>query len=53
VIGLAHPDGSESRVPRNPIGLSVTPVSYRLAPPPLGSANDGHVPFWDAPTTTH
>ncbi|MDQ6729419.1 MAG: CoA transferase [Actinomycetota bacterium] len=52
VISLAYPDGTESHLPRNPIGLSATPVSYRLAPPALGSANHRRVPFWDAPTTS-
>ncbi|GAA1192484.1 CaiB/BaiF CoA transferase family protein [Prauserella alba] len=35
VVGIARGDGSEVRLPRNPIGLSRTPPSYRSAPPPL------------------
>ena len=37
IIKLAHDDGSHVGVARNPIGLSLTPPTYRLAPPGLGS----------------
>jgi crotonobetainyl-CoA:carnitine CoA-transferase CaiB-like acyl-CoA transferase len=37
VVDVPRADGSGSvRLTRNPIGLSATPPSYRLAPPPLG-----------------
>lgn len=32
---VPRPDGSEIRLPRNPIALSRTPPTYRSAPPPL------------------
>jgi crotonobetainyl-CoA:carnitine CoA-transferase CaiB-like acyl-CoA transferase len=35
VVGLPRADGSTVHLPRNPIGLSVTPPTYRSAPPPL------------------
>ena len=35
IVGLSRPDGSEVRLTRNPIGLSVTPPVHRSAPPPL------------------
>lgn len=35
IVGIPRADGSEVRLPRNPIGLSKTPPSYRSAPPPL------------------
>jgi crotonobetainyl-CoA:carnitine CoA-transferase CaiB-like acyl-CoA transferase len=38
IVGLAREDGTEVRLPRNPIRLSATPPSYRLAPPELDSA---------------
>lgn len=39
VVALPTPDESRVSLPRNPIGLSATPPTYRLAPPPLGSAS--------------
>lgn len=36
VVSLPCPGGTEVRLPRNPIRLSATPPSYRLAPPVLG-----------------
>jgi crotonobetainyl-CoA:carnitine CoA-transferase CaiB-like acyl-CoA transferase len=38
IVGLAREDGTEVRLPRNPIRLSATPPSYRLPPPELDSA---------------
>lgn len=38
IVGVPHPDGGEVRLPRNPIGLSATPPTYRSAPPPLADA---------------
>ncbi|HET9720656.1 MAG TPA: CoA transferase [Solirubrobacteraceae bacterium] len=38
VVSLPRADGTEIRLPRNPIGLSATPPSYRTAPPELGSS---------------
>ncbi len=35
VVGLPRPDGSVVHLPRNPIGLSATPPTYRSAPPSL------------------
>lgn len=35
-VELPAADGSSVRLPRNPIRLSATPPSYRLAPPELG-----------------
>lgn len=35
IIGIQRDDGSEVRLPRNPIGLSETPPAYRSAPPGL------------------
>jgi crotonobetainyl-CoA:carnitine CoA-transferase CaiB-like acyl-CoA transferase len=32
-VAIERDDGSVARLPRNPIGLSLTPPSYRLAPP--------------------
>ena len=37
IVELAHDDGTHVGVARNPIGLSLTPPSYRRAPPGLGS----------------
>lgn len=37
VVSLPRADGSTVRLPRNPIGLSATPPTYRSAPAPLGS----------------
>jgi crotonobetainyl-CoA:carnitine CoA-transferase CaiB-like acyl-CoA transferase len=34
-VGVALEEGGEMRLPRNPIGLSLTPPSYRTAPPTL------------------
>jgi crotonobetainyl-CoA:carnitine CoA-transferase CaiB-like acyl-CoA transferase len=39
IVSIARGDGTSVRLPRNPIGLSATPVTYRSAPPPL--AEDG------------
>ena len=39
VAFLPSSDGSTVGLPRNPIGLSATPPSYRLGPPALGSAS--------------
>jgi crotonobetainyl-CoA:carnitine CoA-transferase CaiB-like acyl-CoA transferase len=35
IVSLASEDGTEVRLPRNPIRLSATPPAYRLAPPDL------------------
>lgn len=35
IAEIARDDGTTARLPRNPIGLSVTPVAYRLPPPQL------------------
>lgn len=35
VAGVPRADGSVVHLPRNPIGLSATPPTYRSAPPPL------------------
>ena len=35
IVALAGPDGSVVKLPRNPLKLSRTPVSYRLTPPDL------------------
>ena len=35
IVAMASPDGSVVRLPRNPLKLSPTPVSYRLTPPDL------------------
>ncbi len=37
-VAVPRADGGTARLPRNPIGLSATPASYRLAPPSLPSA---------------
>ncbi|NKQ58838.1 CoA transferase [Amycolatopsis sp. K13G38] len=37
IVRLPRPDGSTVGLPRNPIGLSVTPPQYRTAPPTLGA----------------
>ena len=34
-VELQREDGTTVRLPRNPIGLSATPATYRSAPPPL------------------
>jgi crotonobetainyl-CoA:carnitine CoA-transferase CaiB-like acyl-CoA transferase len=39
IVGLPRADGSMVQLPRNPIGLSLTPPTYRTAPPPLGPAS--------------
>jgi crotonobetainyl-CoA:carnitine CoA-transferase CaiB-like acyl-CoA transferase len=36
IVELRRDDGESVRLTRNPIGLSATPPSYRLAPPALG-----------------
>jgi crotonobetainyl-CoA:carnitine CoA-transferase CaiB-like acyl-CoA transferase len=35
IVEIPRSDGGVARLTRNPIGLSVTPPSYRAAPPPL------------------
>ena len=35
VVELPRADGGTARLPRNPIRLSATPITYRTAPPPL------------------
>jgi crotonobetainyl-CoA:carnitine CoA-transferase CaiB-like acyl-CoA transferase len=35
IIKVVRDDGTEVLLPKNPIGLSLTPPSYRLAPPDL------------------
>ncbi|CAB5007479.1 unannotated protein [freshwater metagenome] len=35
IIKVVRDDGTEVHLPKNPIGLSLTPASYRLAPPDL------------------
>lgn len=40
VVTLPCPDGSSVHLPRNPIGLSGTPPSYRCAPPQLDNPSD-------------
>jgi crotonobetainyl-CoA:carnitine CoA-transferase CaiB-like acyl-CoA transferase len=37
IVQLAADDGTRVELTRNPIGLSLTPPTYRLAPPALGS----------------
>ncbi len=37
IVAIPRDDGDDVRLPRNPIRLSATPPSYRLAPPGLGS----------------
>ncbi len=37
IVSLSREDGTEVRLPRNPIRLSATPPAYRLAPPALES----------------
>lgn len=39
-IPTGEPDGSVARLPRNPIGLSKTPPTYRSAPPRLPARSD-------------
>ncbi|MGE3287297.1 MAG: CaiB/BaiF CoA transferase family protein [Pseudonocardia sp.] len=41
VVELARADATTVRLPRNPIGLSVTPPTYRSAPPPLADRSPG------------
>jgi crotonobetainyl-CoA:carnitine CoA-transferase CaiB-like acyl-CoA transferase len=36
VVDVPRPDGGAVRLPRNPVELSVTPATYRTAPPGLG-----------------
>ncbi len=38
VVDLPRPDGSRVSLTRNPIGLSLTPATYRTAPPRLGAS---------------
>jgi crotonobetainyl-CoA:carnitine CoA-transferase CaiB-like acyl-CoA transferase len=38
IVTLAAEDGTEVRLPRNPIRLSATPPTYRSAPPPFRDA---------------
>lgn len=35
IVKIVREDGTEVHLPKNPIGLSLTPASYRLAPPDL------------------
>lgn len=35
IVKVVREDGTEVHLPKNPIGLSLTPASYRLAPPDL------------------
>ncbi len=35
IVAIERDDGSIARLPRNPIGLSLTPPTYRLPPPEL------------------
>jgi crotonobetainyl-CoA:carnitine CoA-transferase CaiB-like acyl-CoA transferase len=35
IVAIPTPEGGEARLPRNPIRLSLTPPTYRLAPPAL------------------
>jgi crotonobetainyl-CoA:carnitine CoA-transferase CaiB-like acyl-CoA transferase len=46
VVELARQDGGSVQLTRSPIGLSVTPPSYRLAPPALGQpgVHEGWLP---------
>jgi crotonobetainyl-CoA:carnitine CoA-transferase CaiB-like acyl-CoA transferase len=37
IVSMADESGGVSRQVANPIGLSATPASYRMAPPALGS----------------
>jgi crotonobetainyl-CoA:carnitine CoA-transferase CaiB-like acyl-CoA transferase len=43
IVALAREDGTEVGLPRNPIRLSATPPSYRLAPPDLDSEAVGFI----------
>jgi crotonobetainyl-CoA:carnitine CoA-transferase CaiB-like acyl-CoA transferase len=40
IVALAREDGAVIRVPRNPITLSRTPVTYRAAPPRLRQSDE-------------
>ena len=40
IVDLTRSDGSTVPTAANPIGLSATPASYRLAPPRLGEHSD-------------
>jgi crotonobetainyl-CoA:carnitine CoA-transferase CaiB-like acyl-CoA transferase len=42
IVQLERDDGTQLGLTRNPIGLSVTPPTYRLAPPALGSTPVEH-----------
>jgi crotonobetainyl-CoA:carnitine CoA-transferase CaiB-like acyl-CoA transferase len=33
IVAIERDDGTVARLPRNPIGLSLTPPTYRLPPP--------------------
>ena len=44
VVDVPRPDGTTARLPRNPIGMSGTPVRYRSAPPVLPRVAGGPVP---------
>jgi crotonobetainyl-CoA:carnitine CoA-transferase CaiB-like acyl-CoA transferase len=41
VVSVPVDGGGEIRLPRNPIGLSLTPPTYRSAPPPLPGRGEG------------
>ncbi len=40
LVSIPLPDGGEITLPRNPIGLSLTPPSYRTAPPRLAGRGE-------------
>ena len=44
IISIPDSDGTEIRLARNPISLSATPATYRLAPPELDNANADGAP---------
>ncbi len=44
IVELPHRDGSAVPLPRNPIGLSATPATYRSAPPAMGEDPTGPAP---------
>jgi crotonobetainyl-CoA:carnitine CoA-transferase CaiB-like acyl-CoA transferase len=39
-VDMAHASGATAHLVGNPMNFSASPVSYRLAPPPLGAHND-------------
>jgi crotonobetainyl-CoA:carnitine CoA-transferase CaiB-like acyl-CoA transferase len=40
IVEIPRSDGRVARLTRNPIGLSATPATYRVAPPPLPDPTD-------------